>query len=161
MTFLERTTDVRKLRHWDVDMSVDYIYTSGIAGEKFFATLRDEGRILAVHCPVCNVNQLPATMFCESCFTKLTDYVDVPLEGKVAAMTTVHVDRLGQPLERAETYVFVKFKGIERGGLIHRLIAPVDRAKAGLPVRIRLKPRSARTGTILDIEGFEPITAPP
>lgn len=159
MTFLERTTDVSKLRHWDVDMSVDYIYTSGIAGEKFFATLRDEGRILAVRCPVCKVNQLPPRMFCESCFSKLADYVDVPLEGTIAAVTLMHVDRLGSALDPPEAFAFVTFRGVEKGGLIHRLLVPPDKAKAGMPVRIKLKPRAARTGTILDIEGFEPVSS--
>lgn len=157
MTFLERTTDVGKLRHVEVDMSVDYIYTTGIAGERFFTALQDEGRILAVHCPVCKVNQLPPRMFCESCFTKLSDYVEVPLEGRVAAVTAVHVDRLGRPLKTAEVYAFVTFRGVEKGGLIHRLLVSPETAKAGMAVRVRIKPRAARTGTILDIEGFEPV----
>jgi uncharacterized OB-fold protein len=159
MTFLERTTDVSKFRHWDVDMSVDYIYTSGIAGEKFFTALRDDGRLLAVRCPVCKVNQLPPRMFCESCFSKLSDYVDVPLEGKIAAITAVHIDRQGRPLDPPEVYAFVTFRGIEKGGLIHRFLAPADKAKAGMSVRVRVKPRAARTGTILDIEGFDPVTS--
>jgi len=32
MTFLERTTDARRFRHWEGDIEADYIYTSGIAG---------------------------------------------------------------------------------------------------------------------------------
>ncbi len=40
MTFLERTTDARKLRHWEGNMEADYIYTSGVAGE--------EGRVAAL-----------------------------------------------------------------------------------------------------------------
>ncbi len=156
MTFLERTTDVKKLRHWDIDMSVDYIYTSGIAGERFFTALRDEGRILAVHCPVCKNNQLPPRPFCEGCFTELTEYVDVPAEGRVAAVTVSRVDRRGKPLPTPEVFAFVTFKGIQEGGLIHRLLVPPKDAKPGLTVRVKLKPKEARAGNILDIEGFEP-----
>ena len=156
MTFLERTTDVRRLRHVGVDMSVDYIYTSGIAGEVFFKALRDEGRILAVHCPTCNVNQLPPRLFCERCFTELRDYVDVPSEGRVAAVTVARVGRSGRPLAEPEAFAFVTFKGIQVGGLIHRLLVPPEAARVGIAVRARLKPREARTGTIRDIEGFEP-----
>ncbi len=156
MTFLQRTTDVRRLRHVDVDMSVDYIYTSGIAGETFFKALRDDGRVLAVHCPVCKVNQLPPRMFCERCFTELTDTVDVPAEGRVASFTVARVDRRSRPLPSPEVYAFVTFKGIQVGGLIHRLLVPPNRARVGMAVRVRVKPREARTGTILDIEGFEP-----
>ena len=161
MTFLQRTTDVTRLRHVGVDMSVDYIYTSGIAGETFFKALRDEGRILAVHCPVCKVNQLPPRMFCEGCFTELKDFVEVPQEGRVAAVTVARVDRRGRPLPTPEVYAFVKFKGIQEGGLIHRLLVLPEKAKPGLVVRARLKPREARTGTILDIEGFEAVASQP
>ncbi len=156
MTFLERTTDVKKLRHWGIDMSVDYIYTSGIAGERFFTALRDEGRILAVHCPVCKNNQLPPRPFCEGCFTELTEYVDVPAEGRVAAVTVSRVDRDGKPLPTPEVFAFVTFKGIQEGGLIHRLLVLPKEAKPGLAVRVKLKPKEARAGNILDIEGFEP-----
>ncbi len=159
MTFLQRTTDVKRLRHWDIDMSVDYIYTSGLAGERFFTALRDEGRILAVHCPVCKTNQLPPRPFCEGCFSSLSEYVDVPREGRVAAVTVAKVDRRGKPLPTPEVYAFVTFKGIQEGGLIHRLLVPPSDAKPGLAVRVKLKPKEARTGTILDIEGFEPGTS--
>ncbi len=155
MTFLQRTTDVHRLRHWDIDMSVDYIYTSGIAGERFFTALRDEGRILAVHCPVCKTNQLPPRPFCERCFSELREYVDVPNEGRVAAVTVATVDRRGKPLPTREVYAFVTFPGIQEGGLIHRLLVSPTDAKPGLAVRVKLKPKDARTGTILDIEGFE------
>ena len=156
MTFLERTTDIRRLRHWEIDMSVDYIYTTGLAGERFFRALRDEGRVLAAHCPVCKTNQLPPRMFCERCFPQLTEYVDVPLEGRVAAVTAVHVDRHGDPLPAPEVFAFVRFKGITEGGLIHRFLGAADRARPGLSVQVKLKPKESRTGSILDIEGFEP-----
>jgi uncharacterized OB-fold protein len=40
---------------------------------------------------------------------------------------------------------------------VHRLLVPPDRARAGLAVRPKLKPRSARIGAITDVEGFEPV----
>ena len=156
MTFLERTTDVGRLRHWEVDMSVDYIYTTGLAGERFFATLRDEGRVLAAHCPVCKVDQLPPSIFCERCFSEIDGFREVPLEGRVVAVTVARTDRLGTPLPQPQPYALVRFKGVARGGLLHRLLVPPEKAKPGLPVRVRLRPRESRTGSILDIEGFEP-----
>ncbi len=156
MTFLQRTTDARRLRHWDIDMSVDYIYTSGLAGERFFTALRDEGRLLAVHCPTCKTSQLPPRPFCETCFTELTDYVEVPAEGRVAAVTVARVDGRGKPLPSPQVFAFVKFPGIAQGGLIHRLLVPPNAAKVGLRVRVKLKPKDARSGNLLDIEGFEP-----
>ena len=156
MTFLERTTDARRLRHWDGNLEADYIYTSGVAGERFFRALRDEGRLLAARCTACGFDYLPPRIFCEDCFAELTDFVEVPRDGKVAAVTVAHLDRFGAPLLTPEAWAFVTFDGI-RGGLVHRLLVPPDRAKAGLSVRPRLKAKGARVGAITDIEGFEPL----
>ena len=91
MTFLERTTDPRKHRVWEGHMEADYIYTSGVAGERFFVALRDEGRLLASRCTSCHLDYLPARLFCEDCFAELTEFVDVPGEGRVKAVTVAHV----------------------------------------------------------------------
>src|SRR5438093_1251814 len=156
MTLLERTTDARKFRHWEGDVEADYIYTSGVAGERFFVALRDEGRMLASRCAACKLDYLPPRMFCEDCFAELTEYVDVPRAGQVAAVTVAHVDRTGAKLSQPQVWAFVTFEGI-RGGLFHRLLVAPKKARAGLSVRVRLKPRNGRTGTIADIEGFEPV----
>jgi uncharacterized OB-fold protein len=156
MTFLDRTTDARKFRHWEGSVEADYIYTSGVAGERFFVALREEGRMLASRCTACTLDYLPPRMFCEDCFAELTEYVDVPNAGRVAAITTAYIDRTGAKLPHPEVWAFVAFDGI-RGGLVHRLLVPPDRARAGLAVRARIKPRDVRTGTITDIEGFEPV----
>ncbi len=112
--------------------------------------------MLASRCTACQLDYLPPRMFCEDCFAELTEYVDVPKTGRVAAITVAHVDRTGAPLSHPQAWAFVTFEGI-RGGLVHRLLAPQDQARAGMAVRAKLKPREARTGTIADIEGFEPV----
>ena len=156
MTFLERTTDARKLRHWEGNMEADYIYTSGVAGERFFVALRDQGKMLASRCAACGLDYLPARLFCEDCFAELTEFVDVPQEGRVAALTVAHLDREGVRLSRPQVWAFVTFQGI-RGGLVHRLLVPPGRAHVGLVVRPKLKAREDRVGAITDIEGFEPV----
>lgn len=158
MTFLERTTDARRLRHWEGDLEADYIYTSGIAGERFFVALRDKGRLLAARCDACDLAYLPPRMFCERCFSELTKYVDVPPEGRVAALTIARIDRSGEYLATPEAWAFVTFKGIH-GGLLHRLLIEPERARTGMTVRVRVKTSESRTGSITDIEGFEPASS--
>ncbi len=155
MTFLERTTDARRYRAWEGNMEADYIYTSGLAGERFFVALRDEGRLLAARCASCGLDYLPPRIFCEACFAELTEFVPVAPEGQVASLTVAHQDRTGARVSPPQVWAFVTFKGV-RGGLLHRLLATSDAVRPGMRVRIRLRPRESRTGTIADIEGFEP-----
>ena len=112
--------------------------------------------MLASRCTACKLDYLPPRLFCEDCFAELTEFVDVPKAGRVAALTTAHMDRTGAQLSHPQVWAFVTFDGI-RGGLVHRLLVPPDQARAGLAVRAKLKPQDARTGTIADIEGFEPV----
>src|SRR2546430_7605792 len=156
MTFLERTTDARKFRHWEGSMQADYIYASGVAGARFFVALRDEGPLLASRSTACVLDYLPARLFCEDCFAELTESVEVPREGRVAAVSVAHVDRTGVRLSHPQVWAFVTFRGI-RGGLVHRLLVPPDRARAGLAVRPKPKTRNARGGAVTDIESFEPV----
>ena len=156
MTFLERTTDARRFRQWEGNVEADYIYTSGIAGERFFVALRDDGKMLASRCTACGLDYLPPRLFCEDCFLELTEFVDVPPDGRVAAVTMAHLDRRGTPMSRPQVWAFVTFEGI-RGGLVHRLLVPPAKARVGLAVRAKLKARGDRVGAITDIEGFEPV----
>jgi uncharacterized protein len=156
VTFLDRTTDARRFRHWEGNVEADYIYTSGVAGERFFVALRDEGRILASRCTSCHLDYLPPRIFCEDCFAELSEYVDVPKTGQVAAVTIAYQDRTGATLSHPQVWGVVTFQGI-RGGLVHRLLVPPTQARAGLAVRAKLKPLEERTGTIADIDGFAPV----
>jgi hypothetical protein len=158
MTFLDRTTDARRLRHWEGDIEADYIYTSGIAGERFLVALRDEGRLLSARCEGCDLAYLPPRTFCERCFSELATYVDVPDEGRVAAVTIARIDRSGEYLATPEAWALVNFKGVH-GGLVHRLLVEPERARAGMAVRVKVKPRGERVGSITDIEGFEPASS--
>jgi len=137
-------------------MEADYIYTSGVAGERFFVALRDGGKMLASRCVACNLDYLPPRLFCEDCFAELSEFVDVPPEGRVAAVTMAHLDRRGTPLSRPQVWALVTFEGI-RGGLVHRLLVPPAKARVGLAVRAKLRARGDRVGAVTDIEGFEPV----
>ena len=153
MTFAERTMDPRQYRHCPGHVEADYIYTSGLAGERFFRELRDHGRLMGTKCPECGRSWLPPKLFCEDCFVEVRDWVDVPAEGRVAASCVVRVDLHDQPLRTPEVWGLIRFRGFE-GGLVHRLLVPPERAKAGLTVKAVLRPEAARTGAITDIEGF-------
>ena len=155
MTFTERTTDARSFRHWPGNVEADYIYTSGIAGERFFRELRDHGRLMGTRCSECGTQWVPPKLFCEECFKEVHDWVELPREGTVGAACIVGVALDGSRLSAPEVWGLVRFAGF-RGGFVHRLLVTPDRARAGLHVRAVLKPEGTRTGAITDIRGFSP-----
>ena len=152
MTLLQR--DPQAPVSWLGDLPVTNRYTYGLAGEKFFRTLKDEGRIMGTHCPRCDHTYVPAAAFCERCLGKLDEWIDVGTLGDVVTYTVLHVDLDGSRLKVPEIIAFVRFGD---GGLIHRLgeIEP-DQVEIGLMVEAVFKPKSRRVGSILDIKYFKP-----
>src|SRR5580692_9852218 len=143
MPIEERIESVADVRQWIDRIPFQYEYTAGVAGEKFLRGLMD-GKILAGYCPGCKESSLPARIYCVRCYGGITEYVEVGPVAKVRAVT--HAKQEGSP-----AFAFVTFKDV-RGGLVHRLL---DRARAGSEVAPRFRPRSERTGSILDLQGFE------
>jgi len=104
MTFTERTTDARSFRHWPGNVEADYIYTSGIAGERFFRELRDHGRLMGTRCSECGTQWVPPKLFCEECFKEVHDWVELPREGRVGAACIVGVALDGSRLSAPEAW---------------------------------------------------------
>ncbi len=151
MTLLEH--DKQAPQAWRGNLPVTSRYTFGLAGERFFRTLKDEGKIMGTHCPRCDHTYVPAAAFCERCLSELTAWVDMGLEGELLAFTLLFVDTDGQPLEGPE---LVGLVGFGDGGIIHKLEVDLDALEIGIPVKAVLKPKTKRTGSILDILHFAP-----
>ncbi len=152
----DKNTNPLKLRHVVGDMEADYIYTPGVAGDKFFKALRDEGKFLATHCESCNHTYLPPRMYCERCFSELDKWVEAESSGVVDTFTLVNEDRDGEKLTEPVIVAFIRIDKTN-GGLIHRL-GGIDAksAKIGMKVEAVLKDKAKRTGGLIDIEHFKP-----
>lgn len=142
---------------WQGSLPVASRYTYGLAGERFFRALRDEGVILGSRCGRCGITYVPARQFCERCFDELQDWYDVGTRGEVHAFTRLHTNLDGSPLVEPELIAFVR---IADGGIMHRLgeVDP-EMIEIGMAVEAVLKPASERKGSILDIEHFRPTKA--
>ena len=153
MTLLHR--DPNAPLAWLGDLPVENRYTFGLAGEKFFRALKDNGQILGTHCPNCDITYVPATVFCERCLSQLDEWVDVGTTGEVVTFTFLFVNLDGTPRQEPEIIAFVRFAD---GGLIHRLgdVEP-EQVEFGMAVQAVFKPASERTGSILDIDHFKPV----
>jgi uncharacterized OB-fold protein len=153
MTLLERSANAPL--SWKGSLPVTNRYTYGLAGERFFRTIKDEGRIMGTYCPHCQKTYVPAVLFCEQCFGELDDWIDMGTIGEVHTFTILHIKEDGSPLESPEIVAFVKFGD---GGLIHRLEeVDVESVAIGMNVEAVFKAQTERQGSILDIRYFRPI----
>jgi uncharacterized protein len=151
MPFLE--THPEAVRSWEGEMPVTNRYTFGLAGEKFFRAIKDEGRILGTRCSKCERTYVPAVSFCERCLGETTEWVDVGVTGEVHTFTFFHEDADGKDLDKPELVAFVRFGD---GGLVHRLGEMDPQAvKIGMKVEAVFKPAGEREGSILDILHFK------
>jgi uncharacterized OB-fold protein len=151
---LEKITNPFNARHWIGHMETDYRYTLGIAGERFFKEIKENGRIMGAKCPVCGVTFVPPRLYCEKCFAKLEEWVDVGKRGYIYTYTIATIDIDGEKLEKPQIYALIKFEGAH-GGLIHK-IGETDKVYIGMKVEAVFKPPSERKASINDIAYFKP-----
>jgi hypothetical protein len=152
MTLLQR--DPNAPVSWLGDLPVTNRYTYGLAGEKFFRTLKEEGKIMGTYCPHCDHTYVPAAAFCERCLGKLDEWIDMGTIGDIVTYTVLNVALDGSPLEKPEIIAFIRFGD---GGLIHRLgEIELEQIEIGLMVEAVFLPTLKRTGSILDIKYFKP-----
>ena len=151
MTLLERNDNAPS--YWRDEMQVTNRYTFGLAGERFYRAIKDEGKILGTYCNNCERTYVPAAAFCERCMNQIDDWVDVGIDGEIVTFTILFVDNDGSRHEEPETIAFIRFGD---GGLIHRLKSS-DKIKVeiGMQARAKFKPQSEREGSISDITHFE------
>ena len=161
MAILERITRNIDNRFWDPGVKafpVKSRYTAGVAGQRFFEEIKENGKIYGSRCEDCAVTFVPARIYCERCFKRLqedTDWIDVGTEGEIHSYTVVHKEKSGK--EKAEASLIAAIK-IADGLLIHRLgeIKP-EEVEIGMKVAAELKPKEERQGGIEDIKYFKPL----
>ena len=149
-----RTFEKDDFTVWRGNLPFASFYTAGLAGQKFFEALRDRGEILGTRCEKCQWVYVPVVLFCERCFAELTDEFPVGLEGEVITFTLCHIDLEGQQLDPPAVVGVVRLDGAQ-SALVHHGLGDPASWKIGGRARVRL--RDKREGSILDIEGFEPI----
>ena len=153
MTLLER--DPKAPQSWLGDLPVTSRYTYGLAGERFFRAIKDDGRILGTYCPDCDHTYVPATLFCERCLGALDEWIDVGLQGEVHTFTLLFKNYNGSEREYPAVVAFIR---LGDGGLVQRLgeVNP-EEVEIGMTVEAVFKPADEREGSILDIAYFRPL----
>lgn len=142
-------------RSWRAEIPIKSRYTAGVAGQMFLSALRDKGKIVGSRCTPCAQVYVPARQFCERCFAELVEVVEIEPRGRLMSFTLCYVDHDGKNLRRPIALALVQLDGATTF-LLHRILDVTEpsQVKIGAPVKVVIKAKSKRKGSILDIEGF-------
>jgi hypothetical protein len=75
----------------------DYTYFAGEAASRFFAEIKDRQRIMGARCPACKRVLVPARAFCDACFKRTEDWVEVGPAGTIETFTIITAAFPGLP----------------------------------------------------------------
>lgn len=132
---------------------IPFAYAAGPAASRFFAALRDEGRILGSPCVTCGRVLCPARSFCPRCGEQTGPMLAVAPCGTLVSYTERRGGELGNTEGRGcEIFALVLLDGADTA-ILHRLIG--DGAPWTVGARVCCRLRAERLGRISDIEGFE------
>lgn len=156
MTFVEKQTDPTTPMHWNGDMQADYLYPSGVAGDKLFKHIMKNDSFLASKCPKCNKTYFPPRMYCEDCFCEIPEeeWKEVPATGTIKLHTIVAIDTYGQKLEEPKVIGMINIDNTD--GVILGVIKTenIDEDMQGMQVKAVFQSQEKREGTLKDILHF-------
>ncbi len=154
---LEKQTDPTSPMHWRGDMQADYMYTNGVAGDRFFRHLMEKDTFLATKCKKCGKVLFPARLYCEDCFQEISesDWLEVPATGTVRVFTVATINAHGKKMEEPKIIALIDIDKTD--GALLRIIKTKDlkRDFCGVKVKAVFKPKEKREGTLKDILYFE------
>lgn len=138
---------------WKDHLPLEYRYTHGVAGQRFFRSLKERGKLVGGRCSQCDTIYLPPRLYCTKCFVEINNWVELPPTGRLHSYTIV------PEKGRKEVVGLIKFDGVV-GGLVHKVRGLAQHTtRLDIPVRPVLRAEGHRTGSILDIRFFEPLTS--
>ena len=102
MTFFEKQTNPTTPMHWLGNMQADYLYPSGVGGDRFFKHIMRNDTFLAAKCPKCKKTFFPPKIYCEDCFVEIPQdkWFEVPATGTIKLHTVVTIDTYSKKLEK-------------------------------------------------------------
>lgn len=155
------TPSERELISIPITVDVPYRFAAGSYMSRFLAALRDQGRFLAIRCPVCKRVQMPPRVVCAVCHVRNTDWVELGLEGTLVGFTIMYLPltdpTTGKPHEPPFVYGSVRLDGCD-SVIDHLIRVPPDPAgiRVGMRLRAVLREREERIGDLSDIRHFAP-----
>ena len=141
----DKQTDPTSPMHWRGDMQADYIYLSGIAGDKFFKHLKEKDTFLATKCKKCGKVFFPPRLYCEDCFVEIPegDWIEVPATGTVRLFTVATINTLGKKMEKPKVIALIDIDKTDGATLGIIKTDNIERDFCGIKVKaiLNLKPK--------------------
>jgi len=142
--------------HWDIAYRVKL----GRAWSRFMRGLQQE-QLWGTTCAECSRTYVPAQDYCESCFEKITEWVELEPVGTLRAATIVYQGFEGGP-EAPYAVGAIEIDGTD--SLLMHFITGVDLSDSDAArkalhngLRVRAEWSQDRTAAITDIAGFVPV----
>lgn len=138
-------------------IKVPYYWWAGDTGTKFFVSLRDDKKILALRCNSCAKVFIPPRKVCPDCFTDTGEWVEVSDEGTLLVFSVARRQFASIPKEKKVPVIFglIKLDGATTA-LLHYLdeIKPED---VEIGMRVKAVFAEDPKGNIHDISHFKPV----
>jgi len=150
------TTAATQAVHWDLHYDIHL----GATWSRFMHGLQDK-KILATTCPACARTFVPPQAYCESCFERTDEWLELSPEGTLEVFTVAWHGFLGGP---PAPYAIGAIRLDGASTLLMHWIVGVDfddpaavRDQLPFGTRVRAVWAEQRSGQILDIAHFEPV----
>jgi uncharacterized OB-fold protein len=137
------------------DLKVPYRYSMGATTSRFFAEIRDKGKIMGIRCPQCDVVFVPPRTTCGRCFSQLHEWVEVGNRGTLETYTQVRYQTSVQPAVAPFYYGIIKLDGADTG-LAH-IVGDLKGQEPRIGMRLQAVFKEERKGNMLDIHYFKPV----
>ena len=146
-------------------LELHYRHSYGPHYGRLFDELAAHRRILGSLCPQCQNVLVPPREFCDLCFVRTAQHVDVADTGRLQAFSVIHLEFVGQTRKPPYVYAEIVLDG-STTRLIHTVggidvATAAERLTIGMPVRAVWKDVADCRGTLDDIDYFEPVDEAP
>lgn len=139
---------------------LNYAWDTGEAMSRYLKELKG-GRLIGRSCRQCGRVMIPPRMFCERCFRPTDEWVPLKDTGTVNTFSLCYVSWDVRRLKTPEIPAVIEIDGASPGmGILHliRNTKPED-VRVGTRVAAVWKPAAERTGSITDIDFWQPVAS--
>jgi len=157
-------TDAAVVAELPYALDLRYEHSYGPHYGRLFDELATHRRVVGSLCPQCRNVLVPPREFCDACFVRTAQHVDVADTGILQAFSVIHMEFIGQTRKPPYVYAEIVLDG-SATRLIHTMggfdvATAKERLQIGMPVRAVWKDVADCRGTLDDIDHFAPVTEP-